>query len=73
MFGVDAKELVFPRLDFSTQGLLEAQTLVFSNHWASWRSCTISSAWCLFCVVECGGKEGVEGNSAEYSQKSSMG
>ena len=29
VFGVDAKELVFPRLDFSTQGLLEAQTLVF--------------------------------------------
>ena len=43
------------------------------HHWASWRSCTISSAWCLFCVVECGGKEGGKGNSAEYSQKSSMG
>ena len=29
MFGVDAQELVFPRLNFSAQGLLEAQTLVF--------------------------------------------
>ena len=29
MLGVDAQELVFPRLEFSTQGLLEAQTLVF--------------------------------------------
>ena len=29
MFGVDANELVFPRLDFSTQGLLKAQKLVF--------------------------------------------
>ena len=31
MFGIDAKELVFPRLDFSTQGLLEAQTPVFPS------------------------------------------
>ena len=28
MLGVDAQELVLPGLDFSTQGLLEAQTLV---------------------------------------------
>jgi hypothetical protein len=29
VFGVDTQELVFPRLDFSTQGFVEAQTLVF--------------------------------------------
>ncbi len=29
MIGVDAQELVFPRLDFAAQGLLEAQTLIF--------------------------------------------
>ena len=29
MLGVDAQELVFPSLNFPTQGLLEAQTLVF--------------------------------------------
>jgi hypothetical protein len=29
VFGVDAQELVLPRLDFAAQGLLEAQTLVF--------------------------------------------
>ena len=29
MLGINAQELVFPGLDSSTQGLLEAQTLVF--------------------------------------------
>jgi len=29
VFGVDAQELIFPRLDFPAQGFLEAQTLVF--------------------------------------------
>ena len=29
MLGVDAQELVFPRLDLTAQGLLEAETLIF--------------------------------------------
>ena len=29
VLGVDAQKLVFPGLDFSTQGILEAQTLFF--------------------------------------------
>jgi len=29
VLGIDAQELVFPGFDFSSQGLLEAQTLVF--------------------------------------------
>ena len=29
MFGVDAQELVFPRLDLTAQGLFEAETLIF--------------------------------------------
>ena len=31
MLGVDAQELVFPSLDFSAQGLVEAQTQVFPS------------------------------------------
>jgi hypothetical protein len=31
VLGVDAQELVFPAINFSTQGLLEAQTLAFPS------------------------------------------
>jgi hypothetical protein len=32
----------------------------YFHYCASWRSCAISSSWCLCCVVECGEKEGGE-------------
>ena len=36
---------------------------------ASWRSCAISSAWCLFCVVECGGKEGEKASQLDRPKR----
>jgi hypothetical protein len=72
MLGIDAKELVFPSLDFSTRDLLEVQTLVFPllRLLAELRD-YFGLVFILCCRVR--GKGGGKGKSAGKSQKSSMG
>ena len=61
MLGVDA----LTRKNWSFHVLNSPRRVSRRKHWsfhycASWRSCAISSAWCLCCVIECGEKEGEE-------------